>query len=341
MVENSDHLIDIDKILQEKVPNKHVPKMLISYLKHIAHQDELNVFLREYGSTQGVAFVNAALDFLDVKVSVKQSENLPKEGLYTFVSNHPLGAQDGLILSAVLGKAYNEKIKFLVNDLLMTLYGMSPFFIPINKTGKQSRNFPKIIEKGFASDEQLVMFPAGICSRRHKGVIRDVEWKKAFITKSVETHRDVVPIHFNGRNSNFFYNLSNLCQFFGIKFNVAMLLNNAIKKEDYKAVIRICEPGIEATPDALELYFYLAIAYNQAGRTDDAINTSKKALTHVTSDSKKEVISDFYALMGDVYYSKLAKKEAYAAYDSALVYNADNISALNNYAYYLSEEHVS
>jgi len=223
MVENSDHLIDIDKILQEKVPNKHVPKMLISYLKHIAHQDELNVFLREYGSTQGVAFVNAALDFLDVKVSVKQSENLPKEGLYTFVSNHPLGAQDGLILSAVLGKAYNEKIKFLVNDLLMTLYGMSPFFIPINKTGKQSRNFPKIIEKGFASDEQLVMFPAGICSRRHKGVIRDVEWKKAFITKSVETHRDVVPIHFNGRNSNFFYNLSNLCQFFGIKFNVAMM----------------------------------------------------------------------------------------------------------------------
>lgn len=105
----------------------------------------------------------------------------------------------------------------------MTLYGMSPFFIPINKTGKQSRNFPKIIEKGFASDEQLVMFPAGICSRRHKGVIRDVEWKKAFITKSVETHRDVVPIHFNGRNSNFFYNLSNLCQFFGIKFNVAMM----------------------------------------------------------------------------------------------------------------------
>lgn len=119
-----------------------------------------------------------------------------------------------------------------------------------------------------------------------------------------------------------------------------MLLNDAIKKEDYKAVIRICEPGIEATPDALELYFYLAIAYNQAGRTDEAITTSKKALTHVTSDSKKEVISDFYALMGDVYYTKLLKKEAYTAYDSALAYNADNISALNNYAYYLSEEHA-
>lgn len=119
-----------------------------------------------------------------------------------------------------------------------------------------------------------------------------------------------------------------------------MLLNDAIKKEDYKAVIKICEPGIEATPDALELYFYLAIAYNQAGREDDAINVSKKALTHVNSESKKEIVSDFYALMGDVYYSKTLKKEAYAAYDSALVYNADNISALNNYAYYLSEEHA-
>jgi tetratricopeptide (TPR) repeat protein len=119
-----------------------------------------------------------------------------------------------------------------------------------------------------------------------------------------------------------------------------MLLNDAIKKEDYKAVIKICEPGIEATPEALELYFYLAIAYNQAGRADDAITVAKKALTHVTSDSKKEVVSDFYALLGDVYYSKLLKKDAYAAYDSSLVYNADNINTLNNYAYYLSEEHA-
>lgn len=244
MVENSDYLIDIDRVLQEKVPNRHVPKMLISYLKRIAHQDELNGFLREYGSTQGLAFVNAALDYLDVRVSVKNSENLPTEGLYTFVSNHPLGAQDGLILSAVLGKAYNEKIKFLVNDLLMNLHGMSPFFIPINKTGKQSKDFPKIIEKGFASDEQLVMFPAGLCSRRHKGLIRDTEWKKTFITKSVETHRDVVPIHFNGRNSNFFYNLSNLCRFFGTKFDIAMmyLVDEAYKNRHKTFELTIGKP---------------------------------------------------------------------------------------------------
>lgn len=244
MAENSHFLIDIDKVLREKAQGKHIPKFLVSYLKRIVHQEELNVFLREHGDDMGVQFVNASLDFLDVKVKVNQAENLPKEGLYTFVSNHPLGAQDGLILASVLGTAYNEKIKYPVNDLLMSLHGMTPFFIPINKTGKQSRDFPRMIEAGFQSDNQMVLFPAGLCSRRHNGKIRDVEWTKTFITKSVETHRDVVPIHFNGRNSNFFYNLSNLCKFFGIKFNIAMiyLVNEAFKNRHKTFEVTIGKP---------------------------------------------------------------------------------------------------
>ncbi len=114
------------------------------------------------------------------------------------------------------------------------------------------------------------------------------------------------------------------------------LLGSAIRKEDYQQVIRICEPGIEATPDALEFYFYLAIAYNQAERTDDVIAVCQKALTQVTADSKKEVVSDFYSILGDSYHTQKKIEEAFAAYDSALVYNPSNIGALNNYAYYLS-----
>lgn len=224
MAEDSQYLIDIDKVLREKAPNKHFPKLLISYLKRIAHQEDINRdFLRKDGDAMGVDFVDKALNYLDVKVQVRNAENLPKDKLCTFVSNHPLGAQDGLILASVLGKAYQENIKFLVNDLLMVLHGMTPFFIPINKTGKQSKDFPRMVEATFASDSQVVMFPAGLCSRRHNGLIRDIEWKKTFIGKSVETHRDVVPIHFNGRNSNFFYNLSNLCKMLGIKVNIAMM----------------------------------------------------------------------------------------------------------------------
>lgn len=117
-----------------------------------------------------------------------------------------------------------------------------------------------------------------------------------------------------------------------------MLLGSAVRKNDFGQVIKICEPGIEATPDALEFYFYLAIAYNQAERWDDVLEVSKKALTHITDDSNKNVVSDFYAIIGDVYHTKKMIREAYAAYDSALVYNPSNVGALNNYAYYLSVE---
>ena len=117
-----------------------------------------------------------------------------------------------------------------------------------------------------------------------------------------------------------------------------MLIGAAAKKEDYKQIIKVCEPGIEATPDALEFYYYLAIAYNQAEKPDSVISICKRALEHTTADSKKEIVSDFYSILGDMYHTQKQMKEAYAAYDSALVYNPSNIGALNNYAYYLSVE---
>ena len=117
-----------------------------------------------------------------------------------------------------------------------------------------------------------------------------------------------------------------------------MLVSAAVKKEDYKQIIKVCEPGIEATPDALELYYYLAIAYHQAEQTDSVLSVCSRALEHVTADTRKEVISDFYSIMGDIYHTKKQMAEAYAAYDSSLVYNPSNIGALNNYAYYLSVE---
>lgn len=117
-----------------------------------------------------------------------------------------------------------------------------------------------------------------------------------------------------------------------------MLIGAAAKKEDYKQIIKVCEPGIEATPDALEFYYYLAIAYNQAEKPDSVISICKRALEHTTADSKKETVSEFYSILGDMYHTQKQMKEAYAAYDSVLVYNPSNIGALNNYAYYLSVE---
>ena len=227
MADNSVFLIDIDKVLKEKAPDKakYIPRFVVSYLKHIVHQDELNEMLTELGDLQGVDFAKRTLELLDNKIVVHGAENLPSDDrFYTFVSNHPLGGADGLALGAVIGEHYQGKIKFLVNDLLMNLHGLAPFFIPINKTGKQSKDFPRRVEAGFASKEnQLIMFPAGICSRKQNGVIKDLPWKKTFVTKSVEYQRDVVPIYCDGRNSDFFYNLAKACKWWGIKFNIAML----------------------------------------------------------------------------------------------------------------------
>jgi putative hemolysin len=225
MTDDSMFLIDIDRILREKSPKgyKYIPTFLISYLKRIIHQEEINVFLRQVNGRSGVDFLEDTVQFLDMKLDIRGLENLPEEGLCTFVSNHPLGGQDGVALGYILGSHYQGRVKYLVNDLLMNLQGLAPLCIPINKTGRQTRDFPAMIEAGFKSDNQLIIFPADLCSRRRKGVIRDIAWKKTFIVKSVQSQRDVVPIHFGGRNSDFFYRLANFCSFSGLKFNLAMI----------------------------------------------------------------------------------------------------------------------
>ena len=217
--------IDIDAILAAKAGKKarYVPRFLVSYLKKIVHQNEVNAFLLANKDKKDLEFIDEFMKYFNNSFEVHGLENLPAEGRFTFVSNHPLGAQDGLGLAHILGPVYKGQIKFLVNDLLMNIPNISSFWVPINKTGKQARNFPQQVNAAFGSDNHIVMFPAGLCSRKRKGVIRDLEWKKTFITKSVQTQRDIVPIHFEGENSKFFYRLANINRMLGIKFNIAML----------------------------------------------------------------------------------------------------------------------
>ena len=220
--------IDIDEILRSKAgpKAKRIPRFIVAWLKRRLHQDQVNDFLRIIGDKEGVPWLKGCLDFLDTKLEVKGLENLPSDAdgrRFTFVSNHPLGGQDGVALGYVLGTHYDGRIKYLVNDLLMFLPGLAPLCIPINKTGKQSRQFPAMVEAGFSGDDHILMFPAGLCSRRRHGEIRDLPWNKTFITKSVQHQRDVVPIYFSGRNSNKFYTLANICKMLGLKFNLAML----------------------------------------------------------------------------------------------------------------------
>lgn len=230
--------IDIDKILVNKMGNKakFVPRPFISWLKRIIHQDEVNKYLWESRHLSGTEWLEECVRYLDMTIELVGEENLPKKDdgrLYTFVSNHPLGGEDGVALGAIIGRHYDGKFRYLVNDLLMNLPGLAPVCIPINKTGNQSRNFPAMVEAGFKSDNHMLMFPAGICSRKRGEEIRDIAWKKTFITKSVEYQRDVVPIHFGGQNSPFFYKLANFSDKYVKKVNLAMLF---LVDEMYKNV---------------------------------------------------------------------------------------------------------
>ncbi len=220
--------VDIEKVLRGKMGKKArwVPRFAINWLRRIAHEDQVNEFLWRARDLTGTPWLEDCLDYLQVKVEVEGMENLPSKDdgrLYTFVSNHPMGGIDGVALGSVIGRHYDDRFRYLVNDLLMNLPGLAPLCIPINKTGKQSRSFPAMVEAGFQSDSHMLMFPAGLCSRRRNGEIRDLQWKKTFISKSVEYQRDVVPIFFGGRNSNFFYRLSNVSDRLVKKVNIAML----------------------------------------------------------------------------------------------------------------------
>ena len=248
MVAVTEKTIDIDQILKGKMgpKAKFVPGFMVNWLKRIVHQDQVNAFLWESRDKTGVDWLEECVRYLDMTLKIVGKENLPSpddKRLYTFVSNHPLGGEDGVALGAVIGRHYDGRFRYLVNDLLMNLPGLAPLCIPINKTGKQGRDFPAMVEAGFKSDHHMLLFPAGLCSRKHHGVIEDIRWTKTFVSKSVEYQRDVVPIHFSGQNSNFFYRLANFSDRF-LPFNLAMLF---LVDEMYKNVhktfeIRIGKP---------------------------------------------------------------------------------------------------
>ncbi len=215
--------IDLNAIVKSKAGNKKIPAFAIKLLGKILHLDLINKYLVQ--GYEGVEFCDKCLDYLDVKLEVEGLENIDTSGntRYTFASNHPLGGIDGISLGMVLGKAFDGKVKYLVNDILMNLKGLAPICVPINKVGGQSRDLPRLISEAYESENQMIIFPAGKCSRKIDGIIQDVPWSKSFITKSVETKRDIVPIHFIGQNSKKFYNRDLFFKKIGIKANLTML----------------------------------------------------------------------------------------------------------------------
>ena len=222
-MEPETYTIDIAKTLREKFGEK-TPKWVLRLARKLLHEDYLNAFFRE-GYT-GVEFAEKALEHMNVTLKVEGLEKVPTDRLVTVASNHPLGGHDALALVAIFGRRFDGNIRVLVNDFLMVLKQLNGIFVPVNKVGGQSRSLSERTDAIFRSDAQILFFPAGKCARRIDGKIQDPEWKKTFITKSVETQRDIVPMHFYGKNSWRFYFVDWIGKVTGLnkKFPLAMVL---------------------------------------------------------------------------------------------------------------------
>lgn len=215
--------IDIGKVLRAKFGPK-TPRWIISLARRLIHEDYVNAFLRK--GYKGVECAEKALEEMDVTLQVEGMDKVPAEGRFTVVSNHPLGGHDAMAIVALFGRRFDGNVRIMVNDFLMAIQPMRDIFVPVNKVGGQARDLAAQTDAIFRSDAQILHFPAGKCARRIDGKIQDPPWKKSFIVKSVETRRDIIPMHFIGRNSWRFHLLDKIGDLTGInrKFPLAMVL---------------------------------------------------------------------------------------------------------------------
>lgn len=224
-MENKQKFVDLDSIFKQKNPRLYrlLPRFILKAIKNIIHQDDINEFIRKNGSYEGLLFVEKIIEDLHIHVNVMGEENIPIQGGCILASNHPLGGLDAVALMHVVGKKRPD-LKFLVNDVLMNLENLKSLFVPVNVIGKNSLKHAHLIEETYASDQVLLIFPAGLVSRRQSNKIEDLQWKKSFITRAKKNKKSIIPIFIGGNNSKLFYSISNWRKRFGVKANIEMFL---------------------------------------------------------------------------------------------------------------------
>jgi putative hemolysin len=228
-------LIDVEKIILDKNPRlyKRLPRFIINYLKKILWEDEVNRIIADNQGVSGIQFCKNVIREFNIDVEIIGIENAPKTGGVAFASNHPLGGFDALAFVDQFSD-YRSDIKFIVNDILMNLQPMRDIVVGVNKHGSTASESLKNIDRAFSNNEAVVIFPSGFVSRKKKGVVKDLEWKKTFVTRARKHNVPIVPVHIKGELSPFFYRLSRIREALGIKVNIEMLflVNELFKQKN-------------------------------------------------------------------------------------------------------------
>lgn len=216
--------VDIDAILAAKAPRaaRYIPGWAVRWLKRVVHEDEVNQIIDRYWELPPREFIRGFFDYMRIGYRSEGLSRLDPSGRYLFASNHPFGGMDGMMLcDELIGRFGGARV--VVNDLLMNVEPLRELWVPVNKYGGQSTDYARRYDEAFASEFPILTFPAGLCSRRKKGVVSDPPWKTNFVKRARASDRLIVPVFVEGRLSDFFYRLSNLRTGLGIRFNVEML----------------------------------------------------------------------------------------------------------------------
>lgn len=239
-----DQFIDIENVIRTKNEKLYnwLPRFVLRWLKLILHQNDVNRIISENSNKLGLDFVKAVLDDIGIKVNVFGHDNIPKDRRFVVVANHPLGGIDGMALMYAVSKFKREMV-FPVNDILLNIKNLEELFLPINKHGR-NESLGNKLDDAFDSDKAVLYFPAGLCSRKQNGVIRDLKWKKTFLVKARKYDRDIIPVFIDGYNSAFFYNLSSFRTKLRVKVNVEMLflVDEMFKQKDKTINITFGKP---------------------------------------------------------------------------------------------------
>ena len=250
---SQEKFIDIKGLIASKNPKllRWLPGFVISYLRRILHEDEINQFLKENADYYDADFCEAIIKFFNIELRIEGIEHIPKDGPVILAMNHPLGGMDAIGLIAAM-RHRRKDLKFIVNDLLLNLKNLKGLFIGVNKHGKNDLSVRDQIKNVFKSDYAICIFPAGLVSRKIDNKVQDLDWKKTFVVYAREFNRTIVPIHIDGELSPFFYRISKLRKWLGIKSNIEMLwLSDEFFKQRNKVItITIGNPILGSEIDA-------------------------------------------------------------------------------------------
>lgn len=238
-------IIDVKQVIHEKNPNflKFLPGFIVRYLQKILHEKDVNEFINDHKNDSPIEFCLSVMKKFNIDLTYEGLENVPEEGGAILAMNHPLGGMDAMAMVAVLHQKRPD-IKFVVNDVLMHLENLQPIFVGVDKHGTNVAASLRKVDETFKGDDVLCIFPAGLVSRKSNGEVKDLKWKKTFVTRSIKYNKTIVPVYIEGALTNFFYRLHSIRKSIGIKANIEMLylVNELYKQHNKKITIRFGKP---------------------------------------------------------------------------------------------------